>query len=116
MGDKHAYHVFDAKCDLPATHGGLQDADHLDSNHRYGEECKWPKESDSCKTCCRDHWMLEPVTSAKFPLVAGEWSVATNTDSPTPQFRREFFKQQLAWYAETPGMQGSFFWTLKTED
>lgn len=49
-------------------------------------------------------------------MIVGEWSVATLTESPvTPQFRQDFFTQQLAFYAGTPGMQGSFFWSFKTE-
>jgi hypothetical protein len=115
--DKHVYHKFDTKCDLPATLGGLQDAPHLHPGDDHGPQCHWPEESDSCKSCCRDKWFLEPVTSANFPLIVGEWSVATLTESViTPDFRRAFFKQQLAFYTETPGMQGSFFWSFKTEE
>jgi len=116
--DRHIYHNFGTKCDLPADpNSGLQDSVTHGPAHPPKQACVYPEDSDSCQTCCRDRWFVEPVIAAGLPLIVGEWSLATLTESQdtlTAEFRKKYFKEQLALYAHV-GMEGSFFWSFNME-
>lgn len=58
---------------------------------------------DSCKTCCRDPVIMEPLTQLGIPVVIMEWSLTTNTQDPgeqkDPGFLDEFWRTQISAYA-----------------
>mmetsp|Transcript_8230 Transcript_8230/g.25607 ORF Transcript_8230/g.25607 Transcript_8230/m.25607 type:complete len:529 (-) Transcript_8230:2-1588(-) len=81
--------------------------------HSYGDDNKpgrqWNAYVDSCKTCCRDPYVLEPLVSKGVPIVIGEYSL--NTGFPgSPEFYLEYLRDQLSLWASIPGVVGSFFW------
>jgi len=81
--------------------------------HSFGDDNppgrKWKKEDDSCKTCCRDPALLQPLVEKGVPMVVGEYSL--NTGFPGyPEFYLEFLRNQLSLWANTPHMVGSYFW------
>jgi aryl-phospho-beta-D-glucosidase BglC (GH1 family) len=81
--------------------------------HSYGDDNgpgrEWTPYVDSCKTCCRDPVVLEPLVEHDVPIVIGEYSL--NTGFPgNPEFYLEYLKNQLSLWQSTPGMVGSFFW------
>jgi len=81
--------------------------------HSYGDDNgpgrEWTPYVDSCKTCCRDPVVLEPLVEHDVPILIGEYSL--NTGFPgNPTFYLEYLKNQLSLWANTPGMVGSFFW------
>ena len=59
-------------------------------------------------------------TSAGIELIVGEWGLASNHDAPldltdaaTLRHLRQLFVEQLHLYSTSPGVVGSFFWTLR---
>lgn len=81
--------------------------------HSFGDDNQdgrlWNPLVDSCKTCCRDPSVLEPIAGKSLPMLVGEWSL--NTGFPgNPSFYLEYFRNQLSLWASLPGVVGSFFW------
>jgi len=81
--------------------------------HAYKDDDKlgrrWDPYVDSCKTCCRDPVLLEPLVKLGLPMAIGEYSL--NTGFPgSPPFYAEYLRNQLSLFASIPGMVGSFFW------
>jgi len=81
--------------------------------HSYGDDNKpgrvWNEHVDSCKTCCRDPSILQPLVDAGVPMSIGEYSL--NTGFPgSSAFFADYFENQLSLWASLPGMVGSFFW------
>lgn len=81
--------------------------------HSYGDDNgpgrEWNPYVDSCKTCCRDPLLLDPLLAHELPMVIGEFSL--NTGFPgNPDFYLEYFQNQLSLWASLPGVIGSFFW------
>merc|ERR1712032_505207 len=85
--------------------------------HAYGDDDKegsnWTQDMDSCKTCCRDKWVLWPVVEHQIPLAIGEFSLNTGFRTD-PGFYPSFMANQLSlWASGLPGLVGSFFWNFK---
>jgi hypothetical protein len=81
--------------------------------HSFGddnqESSSWHADEDSCKTCCRDPLLLEPLVKAKLKMAACEYSLTTGY-AGSAGFFKDFLHNQLSLWRSTPGMVGSFFW------
>mmetsp|Transcript_16463 Transcript_16463/g.57560 ORF Transcript_16463/g.57560 Transcript_16463/m.57560 type:complete len:476 (-) Transcript_16463:92-1519(-) len=86
-------------------------------SHGYGDNDApgrvWRREVDSCKTCCRDPPLLQPLVRAGLPIVIGEYSVDMGFDEGDSAFALEYFSNQRSLWASAPGIVGSFFWNFK---
>ncbi|CAK0798864.1 unnamed protein product [Prorocentrum cordatum] len=85
--------------------------------HAYGDDDRegnnWTNDMDSCKTCCRDRWVLWPVVQRGLPLAIGEFSLNTGFGADA-SFYPSFMGNQLSlWASGLPGLVGSFFWNFK---
>lgn len=109
--DTHQYHSF-GDDNNPATKHG------------------WTPDVDSCKNCCRDPLLFQPLIDAGLPVAVGEY--ALNTGLPQnwgeqrchkhltshckqqrAEFQQEYFTNQLSLWSSIPGMVGSFFWNFR---
>lgn len=85
--------------------------------HAYGDNNapgrSWRKDVDSCKTCCRDGPLLEPLVKASLPIVVGEYSVDTGFEEASKETAVAYFRNQRSLWAGTDGIFGSFFWNFK---
>mmetsp|Transcript_29637 Transcript_29637/g.57294 ORF Transcript_29637/g.57294 Transcript_29637/m.57294 type:complete len:615 (+) Transcript_29637:2-1846(+) len=97
--------------DDPASYRNVVYDAHL--YHAYQDDDKpgrsWDRYVDSCKTCCRDPVLLEPLVERGLPMAIGEYSLNTGF-AGTPSFYAEYLRNQLSLFASMPGMVGSFFW------
>jgi len=84
--------------------------------HSYGDDNRpgthWDKSKDSCKTCCRDPKLLEPLVQSDLPMVIGEYGLNTGFFG-SGEFREKFWRDQLSLWTNTPGMVGSFLWNFR---
>jgi hypothetical protein len=82
--------------------------------HSYGDDNRggmaWAPEVDSCKTCCRDPRLLEPLVDARLPVIVGEYSLNTGYHEGDAKFLAGYMADQLSLWASTAGVIGSFFW------
>mmetsp|Transcript_41683 Transcript_41683/g.110078 ORF Transcript_41683/g.110078 Transcript_41683/m.110078 type:complete len:645 (-) Transcript_41683:222-2156(-) len=81
--------------------------------HSFGddnqEKGSYHADMDSCKTCCRDPLLLNPLVKAKLKMAACEYSLTTGY-AGNKGFFEDFMHNQLSLWRSTPGMVGSFFW------
>jgi len=86
--------------------------------HAYGDNDApgrvWREDVDSCKTCCRDPALLQPLVRAGLPIIVGEYSVETGFGGQDTDFQQAYLQNQLSLWASTPGIMGSFFWSFRT--
>lgn len=84
--------------------------------HSYGDDNRrgrhWDATKDSCKTCCRDPTLLEPLVKSGIPIVIGEYGLNTGFFGDE-KFRASFWQDQLSLWTNTPSMVGSFFWNFR---
>merc|ERR1719282_2068242 len=86
--------------------------------HSYGDDDMngriWRKQEDSCKTCCRDPALLDPIVKANVPISIGEYSL--NTGFPgNNKFFKHYMGEQLSLFQNTPHVIGSFFWNHRID-
>mmetsp|Transcript_7037 Transcript_7037/g.19990 ORF Transcript_7037/g.19990 Transcript_7037/m.19990 type:complete len:288 (-) Transcript_7037:87-950(-) len=83
--------------------------------HSFGDNAEpWSADVDTCKTCCRDLHILEPVSSLGLPLVVGEFSLATGFGGWGQNgFPQMFLDNQWSLFNTTSGVVGSFLWNFR---
>jgi len=97
----------------PAAYAGVVYDAHL--YHSFGDNTHpWSKGQDSCKTCCRDPYILEPMSSRRLPTIVGEYAMTTGFGGwDKDDFSREFLHNQLALWNTTTAVVGSFLWNYQ---
>merc|ERR1719158_900827 len=71
---------------------------------------------DTCKTCCRDAHILEPMSSRGIPTIVGEHAMATGFDGwDSDNFEPLNLRNQLSLWNTTPSVVGSFQWNFRID-
>lgn len=79
--------------------------------HNSGDDSHPDYNTNTCKTCCRNWHVFEPLTRRGIPIVIGEWSLTSGRGGDGDLDRH--FSEQLSLWANTPRVLGSFFWNFR---